>query len=321
MNIGALAIDPPFVLAPLAGYTDSPARRLARRFGASMVWTEMVSAEGAIRGGDKTLELLRFHSEERPICVQLFGARPEAMARAAALVERLAPDAIDLNVGCPARKVVKGGAGAALMRAPDLLSEIAEAVVGATSLPVTAKIRSGWDEDSVNAVEIAALLEDRGVAAVVVHPRTRAQGFSGVSDWSVISDVRRAVAIPVIGSGDVSGPADAVRMLSKTSCDGVMIGRAAVGNPWVFRECAELLASGHVPPPPELRERITTVIDHLDMMVESKGERRGVFEMRKHIVAYFRGFPGASRLRSELVRMEGHRNVRDRLTKAKLECG
>ena len=321
MNIGTLSIDSPFVLAPLAGYTDSPMRRLARRFGASMVWTEMVSAEGAVRGGEKTVALLGFHSEERPICVQLFGARPEAMARAATLVERLGPDVVDLNVGCPARKVIKGGAGVALMREPALLSDIAEAVVGATSLPVTAKIRSGWNEDSVNAVEIATLLEERGVAAVTVHPRTRAQGFTGTSDWSVIRDVRRAVDIPVIGSGDVSDPADALRMLEETSCDGVMVGRAALGNPWIFRRCAELASSGRVPPPPGLPERMATAIDHLDLMVESKGERRGVLEMRKHIVAYFRGFPGASHLRSELVRMEGYQNVRERLTTAQRECG
>lgn len=320
MNIGAVAIDSPFMLAPLAGYTDSPMRRLARRFGASMVWTEMVSAEGAVRGGEKTLALLCFHPEERPISVQLFGARPDPMARAAALIERLGPDTVDLNVGCPARKVVKGGAGAALMRDPGLLSEIAGAVVEATSLPVTAKIRSGWDRDSVNAAEIARVLEERGVVAVIVHPRTRAQGFSGPADWSVIREVRRSVGIPVIGSGDVSDPSDALRMLEETSCDGVMIGRAAVGNPWIFGRCAEAVASGRVPPAPGLDARISTAIDHLDLMVETKGERRGVLEMRKHFVAYFRGFPGAAHLRSELVRMEGHRDVRERLVAALRDC-
>ena len=316
MNIGALAIDPPFVLAPLAGYTDSPMRRLARRFGASMVWTEMVSAEGAVRGGEKTLSLLAFHPDERPIAVQLFGARPESLAEAARRAEDLGPDVIDLNVGCPARKVVKGGAGAALMREPGLLAEIAEALVGATRLPVTAKIRSGWDSDSVNAVEIATLLEARGVSAILVHPRTRAQGFTGVSDWSVIRRVRSAVGIPVIGSGDVVEPSDAVRMMEQTSCDAVMIGRSAVGNPWIFSRCAQLAASGTAEPPPGLADRISVAITHLDLMVESKGERRGVLEMRKHIVAYLRGFPGASQLRSELVRMEGHQDVRERLATA-----
>lgn len=320
MNIGAVPIDSPFMLAPLAGYTDSPMRRLARRFGASMVWSEMVSAEGAVRGGSKTLALLGFHPEERPISIQLFGARPEPMARAAALVGSLGPDVLDLNVGCPARKVVKGGAGAALMRDPELLGDIAGALVEATSLPVTAKIRSGWDDDSVNAVEVARTLEERGVAAVVLHPRTRAQGFSGAADWSVIREVSRSVSIPVIGSGDVSGPSDALRMLEETSCDGVMIGRAAIGNPWIFRRCAEAVASGRVPPEPGLDERIATAIEHLDLMVEAKGERRGVMEMRKHLVAYFRGFPGAAHLRSELVRMEGHQHVRRRLAAALREC-
>lgn len=316
MVIGDTTLEAPFVLAPLAGYTDSAMRRLARRLGAAMVWTEMVSAEGAVRGSGKTFELLAFDPSERPIAFQLFGARPESMAGAVRSVARLAPDVIDLNAGCPAKKVVRGGSGAALMRDLTLLEEIAAAAVEATDIPVTAKIRSGWDEHSVNAPEAARVLAGVGVRAISIHPRSRRQGFKGSADWSVIRDVKRAVGIPVIGSGDVKSPEDAVAMLEETSCDAVMIGRAAVGNPWIFSRTRELAERGRPSAPPPLTDRITLAIEHLDLMVELKGERRGVREMRKHIVAYLRGFPGASGLRAELVRMEGHERVRDRLSRA-----
>lgn len=313
MVIGDVSLDSPFVLAPLAGYTDGPMRRIARRFGASMVWTEMVSAEGAVRGSRKTLELLAFDASERPIAFQIFGARPEVMARAAVLVGRLRPDLIDVNAGCPARKVVRAGSGAALMTDLTLLGETVRAVVEATDLPVTAKIRSGWDEGAINAAEAARVLQEAGVSAIVVHPRTRSQGFKGRADWSVIAEVRRSVGVAVIGSGDVRTPDDALRMLDETSCDGVMIGRAAVGDPWIFRRSRGLARTGRAPAPPSLSEKLRVAIEHLDLMVEIKGQRRGVFEMRKHIVAYLRGFPGASNLRAELVRTEGYEDVRSRL--------
>lgn len=313
MKIATLTIDTPFVLAPLAGYTDSPMRRIARRFGAAMVWTEMVSAEGAVRGSEATLGLLEFTPWERPIAFQLFGADPDSMAGAGKRVEQLGPDMIDLNVGCPARKVVKGGSGAALMRDTGLLADVATALVQTVDVPVTAKIRSGWDEHSINAPEVAGILEGCGVAAVTVHPRTRAQGFKGRSGWGVIADVRRSVGIPVIGNGDVREPADALRMMDETSCDAVMIGRGAVGNPWLFRRAVGLERDGVDPGPPSLDDRVRVAIEHLDLMVEAKGESRGVMEMRKHLVAYLRGAPGAARLRAELVRMEGHENVRRRL--------
>jgi tRNA-dihydrouridine synthase B len=316
MVIGDTTLEAPLILAPLAGYTDSPMRRLARRLGAAMVWTEMVSAEGAVRESDKTFELLAFDPSERPIAFQLFGARPESMAGAARLVAKLRPNVIDLNAGCPAKKVVRGGSGAALMADLKLLGEVAAALVEATELPVTAKIRSGWDEHSINAPEAARTLEGAGVRAVSVHPRTRRQGFKGSADWSMIGEVKRAVGIPVVGSGDVRTPEDALSMLEQTSCDGVMIGRAAVGNPWIFSRARELLEGGPSSPPPSLGDRIRLAVEHLDLMVDAKGERRGVQEMRKHIVAYLRGFPGASNLRAELVRMEGHERVRERLLTA-----
>ena len=281
MNIGDVPVDSPFVLAPLAGLTDSPMRRICRRMGASMVWTEMVSAEGLVREGPKSFELLAFAEEERPIAFQIFGARPESMGRAAARVSELSPDVVDINVGCPAKKVVRSGSGSALMREPGLLSEIAAAVVESSLRPVTAKIRSGWDDDSINAVEVAGLLEARGVCALVIHPRTRALGFKGRSDWSLIGEVKRAVSIPVIGSGDVRTPDDALRMLEETSCDAVMIGRGAVGNPWLFRRALELARTGTDPGPPSFSETLKTAIEQLDMMVDSKGERRGVTWFQK----------------------------------------
>jgi tRNA-dihydrouridine synthase B len=316
MQIGSVVYETPFVLAPLAGLTDSPMRRICRRRGASMVWTEMVSAEGLVRDGAKSHELLAFAEEERPIAFQIFGARPEAMAGAAATVAALRPDVIDINVGCPAKKVVRGGAGAALMREPALLREIASAVVEAAGRPVTAKIRSGWDADSLNAVDVAVALEECGVSAVAVHPRTRAQGFKGAADWSVIRDVANSVSIPVIGSGDVRTAEDALRMLETTGCDAVMIGRAAVGNPWLFRSAETLRRTGVSADPATLAETLATAIEQLNLMVEAKGERRGVLEMRKHLVAYLRGFRGASNLRAELVRIDGHAAVLERLDAA-----
>jgi tRNA-dihydrouridine synthase B len=313
MTIQGLTVDPPFVLAPLAGFTDSPMRRLCRRMGASLVWTEMVSAEGAVRGSGKTFDLLEFTDEERPIAFQLFGARPEAMRDAAAILARLAPDIVDINVGCPARKIVRSGAGAALMRDLVLLREIALAVVEGADLPVTAKIRSGWDDGLLNAPETAGVLEEAGVAAVTVHPRTRSQGFSGGADWSVIRRVKDEVGVFVIGSGDVRSADDALRMLDETRCDAVMIGRSAVGNPWLFSQARELREHGRVSTSPSFSERIRTCVEHLEMMVDAKGERRGVLEMRKHIVAYLKGMPGASRLRSELVRIDSYHELHARL--------
>ncbi len=316
MRIRDISVDPPIVLAPLAGLTDSSMRRLCRRYGASMVWTEMISAEGAVRSSWKTYELLAFHEEERPIAFQLFGSRPESMAEATRRVAAMRPDVIDINAGCPVKKVVKSTSGAALMRDLPLLREIVQAVLESTSLPVTVKIRSGWDDDSINAPEVAGMLDELGVAAITVHPRTRVQGFKGVSNWGLLPEVKRSCTIPVIGSGDVRTPEDALRMLEETGCDAVMIGRAAVGNPWLFARAAELIATGKARGESSLAERIALAIEHLDLMVEAKGERLGVMEMRKHIVAMLKGFPGAVELRRELVIMEGHASVRARLERA-----
>jgi len=304
MNIDSVLVSPDIVLAPLAGYTDSPMRRIARAMGAGLVWTEMVSAEGLVRDSSKSLDLLRFEPEERPIAAQLFGARPEAFRGAARIVAGLAPDIIDINAGCPAKKVVKSGSGAALMRTPELLAEIVEATVeGAGGIPVTVKLRSGWGDER-SAVETALAAVRGGARAVAVHPRSRTQGFKGTADWSVIAEVKRAVGTPVLGSGDVVRPEDVVRMRDETGADAVMIGRAAVGNPWLLRRAARALSGEKPGREPALGERLDIAIRHYRLMLEWKADGRGVFEMRKHLVAYLKGFPGVADLRKRIVLVE-----------------
>ncbi len=289
--------------------------------GASLVWTEMVSAEGTIRESQRTFEFLDFVEEERPIVFQLFGANPESVAKAARILDRMGPDVIDLNAGCPAKKVVKSGSGAALMRDPVLMQEVVRALVESTTRPVTVKIRSGWDEDSINAPEVAGFIEELGASAITIHPRTKAQSFTGTADWRLITEVKRSVGIPVIGNGDIRCGDDAIRMIDTTGCDAVMIGRGAIGNPWIFREVRAAMTGAEPPLPPSLSERLETAIEQLDLMVEMKGVRRGVHEMRKHIVAYLRGFHSASKLRAELVVIEDPEVVKDRIRGALAELG
>jgi tRNA-dihydrouridine synthase B len=321
MNIESVIIEPDVILAPLAGYTDSPMRRIARSMGAGLVWTEMVSVEGLIRDSGKSLDLLRFGPEERPIAAQLFGARPEAFRAAAGVVATLRPDIIDINAGCPAKKVVKSGSGAALMRDPALVRAIVEATVeGARGIPVTIKIRSGWSDGELTAVETALAAVGGGARAVAVHPRTRAQGFGGRSDWSVIRDVKTSVGVPVLGGGDVATAEQAVRMREETGADAVMIGRGAVGNPWLLGRAAAALAGRDPGPAPELAERLRVARLHLALMLEAKGER-GVFEMRKHLAAYLKGFPGIAELRKRIVRIEDPDEVAALLDNAFLRAG
>jgi tRNA-dihydrouridine synthase B len=256
MYIGNVALSGPVVLAPLAGVTDHTFRFLCREMGASLVYTEMVSADGLVRKNPGTGRLIYFEESERPIGVQLFGSDVEIMACAA---ERLADrgfDLIDLNFGCPVKKVVKRNAGSALMRDPERLAQITEAVVRAVDLPVTVKIRSGWCEEAINAVQVARMAQEAGAKAVAVHARTQKMGFAGRADWEIIAQVKAAVSIPVIGNGDIRTPQDARRMLDDTGCDLVMIGRGALGNPWIFRRTDGFLRTGECVPEPYLRERL-----------------------------------------------------------------
>jgi len=313
MNIKNLLIDHPVLLAPLAGITDSVFRQLAREYGAGLVFTEMISAQGLIHAGVKTFQMMEFTRQERPIGVQLFGSDPEAMARATEIANREQPDLIDLNFGCPARKVVGHHAGSALLKDLALLERIVRSVVAAADRPVTVKIRSGWDQHSIVALEVARLCACCGVAAITVHPRTRQQGFSGQADWSLIAEVKKAVDIPVIGNGDVRHPEDGLRMIRETGCDAVMIGRGALGNPWLLRQTADLLKGASPGPGPTLEDRIDLCLRHARRQVAAKGHYVGIRQMRKHFGWYIRGFPGAARLRGALVTLERMEDVEETL--------
>ena len=298
MKIGSLDFPTPVFLAPMAGVTDTPYRILAREMGCAMAFAEMVSVLGIHFRNEKTLAMLETVPEERPLAMQLFGARPEPVAEAAAYVECLGcADVIDFNMGCPAPKIVKNGAGSALLKEPERAGEILTALVKATKLPVTVKMRIGWDESSIVAVEMAKRAEAAGVAAIAVHGRTREQYYKGHADWSMIAAVKQAVKIPVIANGDIRTTADLARVFRETGCDGVMIGRAAQGNPWIFRAFRSFLETGVEPPSPTIAERGALILRHLDMLIQYKGDYIGAREMRKHATWYTKGMTGGGGLR------------------------
>jgi tRNA-dihydrouridine synthase B len=310
VNILATLRQNPLVLAPMAGITDLPFRIICREMGAGIVYSEMVSAEALIRNQPRTREMLVSDPAERPVAFQLFGCRPASMAGAAKILSGLDIDIIDINMGCPVPKVLRSGAGSALLKDLVLAREILHAVVGSSAKAVTVKIRLGWDAKSIVAVDLAGLAEEAGVAAITVHGRTKAMGFSGRADWNMIKVVKRSVGIPVIGNGDVRSAQDAKRMLDETGCDGVMIGRGIQGNPWIFREAREHLATGAVPPPPALAEREAVMLRHLQDVVGMLGEAVGVREMRKHLCWYTKGLPGGGEFREKVNHLSTLGDVR-----------
>lgn len=313
MKLPGVDIEKPLLLAPLDDISDQPMRRLARRFGADVVVTEFISAEGLIRDAAKSIRKLELAPDEHPVAVQIFGSRVSSIVRAAQIAAAAGPDWIDLNFGCPARKVAGKGGGAGLLLEPDKLEEMARAVVAAVELPVTAKVRLGWDEQHLNVLDVADRLEQAGVRAITVHARLRSQGYGIRSDWSWIARVKERASVPIVGNGDVRCPEDAARMFEETGCDGVMIGRGAMGNPWLFRRARHYLDHGELLPEPDLMERFRVLREHLQASIESKGERRAVIEMRKLYSGYFKSLPNISRLRAALMSPESLAGVDDLL--------
>lgn len=295
LTIGSLVLAHNVVLAPLAGITNLPFRLLCRREGASMAFTEMVSVNGLVRDGVRTLALLKSCPEDRPLAIQLFGDSPADLARAAGMVEGYG-DLLDINMGCPVRKVVGTGAGSALLKEPLRIAAIVRAVRAATSLPLTIKIRSGWHGGDDVYLEVARIAEAEGCDAITLHPRSRSQMFSGLADWSQIKTLKAALSIPVLGSGDLFSGHDCLRMLGETACDGIMIARGALGNPWIFRQVRELAATGCLTPV-TVAERADAIIRHLELFIGEYGEAVAVRELKKHIGWYARGFAGASEIR------------------------
>jgi tRNA-dihydrouridine synthase B len=289
IDLGGVKAAGRLMLAPIAGYSDSPFRRIARRNGAGLVVTELISAEGIVRGNRKTMDLLAFHEEERPVAIQIFGSNPGLMAEAAAIVEGLAPDVIDINLGCPARRICASGSGAALLLDPKKIFAIADSIVKRVRIPVTAKIRIGWDHDTLTYRDTVRALEDSGISIIFVHGRARAQQYGGSADWDVIREIASESRVPVVGNGDITSYEEALERMNFTGCHAVMIGRGAIGNPWIF--------SGKSPSMEDVVEQIK---EHLDLMIESHGER-GIILMRKHLVRYIHAFRGARHLRKDLV--------------------
>lgn len=296
--VGGLRLDSHVMLAPMCGVCDRPYLEICREVDpVSVLATEMVSANGLVHGGKNTTEMVDFKSVAGPVMIQIFGHEEAMLAQGSRIIEESGVELISMNFGCPAKKIVKNCDGAALLRTPDRIGELVEACVKATKLPMVCKMRIGWDDDSRNYLTVAKIIEEAGAHSIAVHGRTREQGYSGVADWEAIKEIAAATNIPIIGNGDIATPEDAMRRMKETGVAGVMIGRAAMGNPWITDRTARYLATGELPPEPTFQQRMAVAVQHVRKLLEFKGERIGVAESRKHVSWYTTGLPGSAELR------------------------
>ena len=309
MKIGNVQLDNEVFLSPMAGVTDLPFRTICKEKGCGMLYTEMINAKALCYDDENTKKMLRMDKDEHPVAVQIFGSDPEFMGKAAIIMNQYPNEILDIKMGCPAPKVIKNGDGSALMRNPKLAAEVLTAVVKNSEKPVTLKIRKGWDDDSVNAVEIAKIAEECGISALAIHGRTREQFYSGKADWDIIAEIKQAINIPVIGNGDVFEVEDAVNMLEKTKCDAIMIGRGAQGNPWIFNRINHYMKTGKILPEPTLEEKITTAIRHMNLAVAEHGDYVAVREMRKHIGWYLKGLKNSAKYRDQINKITDYKEV------------
>lgn len=314
LKIGNVLLENSYVLGPMAGVTDLPFRLLCKEQGAGLLCMEMVSAKGIFYNNKNTESLLQIHPEEVPVSLQFFGSDPKIVSEMAKRVEERPFSILDINMGCPVPKVVRNGEGSALMKNPKLVYELVSATVKAIKKPVTVKIRKGFDDEHINAMEIAKIIEEAGAAAVAVHGRTREQYYSGKADWEIIRQVKEAVSIPVIGNGDVTSGEKAIAMREQTGCDGVMIARGAQGNPWIFSELLEYERTGRLPDRPDVEEIKQTMLRHARLQIEYKGDFTGIREMRKHVAWYTKGLYGAACLRDRINQVESYAELENLLT-------
>lgn len=310
-KIGNVEIKNNVVLAPMAGICNSAYRRIIKQMGAGLIYAEMVNDKAIVHENKKTIDMLYMTEEERPISQQIFGSDVDSFVASAKMVyEKMKPDIIDINMGCPVPKVaVSAEAGAALLKNPEKIKEIVSAVVKSVPIPVTVKIRSGWDENSINCVEVAKICEKAGASAITLHARTRSQGYSGHSDWSLIKKVKESVNIPVIGNGDVTSCYEAKKMLLETGCDLVMIGRGLLGNPWLIKECNDYLNEGKLPKKVTYKEKIEMMKRHLTNLVSEKGEKNAVLEIRTHFLYYLKGLEGSSEIKNMICKETSYENI------------